>query len=53
MWRKQMIGDQVFVVYESGVESIGIVDEPSDHPIYKRYEAWLAEGNEPEEWKPE
>lgn len=30
-----------------------IITEDVDNPIYQEYLAWIAEGNEPEEWMEE
>ena len=50
MWRKRTIGNQTFVCYQDEHESIAIDETETDHILFQRYAAWLAEGNEPEEW---
>jgi hypothetical protein len=50
MWYKKTIGEQVFLCYNDGVDSIAIDETAEEHFLFQAYLLWVAEGNTAEEW---
>jgi len=50
MWYIKEIDSKQFLIFNDGINSFGVLNEPSDHHIYQKYLQWVSEGNEVQEW---